>query len=215
MPLEWKIANVVPIFKKGNRCKPDNYRPVSLTSVVCKLIDSLLRDHMVEFMNKHNLLNHSQHGFMKGRSCLTNLLEFTEIISKWVDERSPVDVIYLDFQKAFDKVTHQIVIIKLRAHAMGDSIVNWVSNWLTGRKQRVTVKGGKSSWTTAHSGVPQGPVLGPLLFLIYTNDLDDTVGSNILTFADDTKIFRKVRSGQDSQVLQEDLDSLVRWSEKW
>ena len=134
VPLKWKIANVVPIFKKGNRCKPENYRPVSLTSVVCKLLESLLRDHMVEFMNKHNLLNHSQ-GFMKGRSCLTNLLEFTEIISKWVDEGSPVDVIYLDFQKAFDKVPHQRLIIKLRAHAMGDSIVNWVSNWLTGRKQ--------------------------------------------------------------------------------
>ena len=99
---------------------------------------------------------------------------------------------------------------------MGDSIVNWVSNWLTGRKQRVTVEGGKSSWTTVHSGVPQGSVLGPLLFLIYINNLDDTVGSNILKFADDTKIFRKVRPGHNTgQVLQEDLDSLVRWSEKW
>ena len=90
MPLEWNVSNVLPIFKKGNRCKPENYRPVSLTSVVCKLIESLLRDHMVESVNKHNLLKHSQHGFMQGRSCLTNLLEFTEITSKWVDEGSPV-----------------------------------------------------------------------------------------------------------------------------
>ena len=97
---------------------------------------------------------------------------------------------------------------------MGDSTVNWVSNWLTGRKQRVTVEGGKSSWTTVHSGVPQGPVLGPLLFIIYINDLDNTVGSNIIKFTDGTKMFRKVRPGQDSQVLQEDLDSLVRWSKK-
>ena len=97
---------------------------------------------------------------------------------------------------------------------MGDSTVNWVSNWLTGRKQRVTVEGGKSSWTTVHSGVPQGSVLGPLLFIIYINDLDNTVGSNILKFTDGTKMFRKVRPGQDSQVLQEDLDSLVRWSKK-
>ena len=179
--LERKIANVVPIFKKGNRCDPYNNRSVSLTSVVCKLIESLLRDHMVEFVNKHNLLNHSQHGFMKGRSCLTNLLEFTEIMSKRVDEGSPVDVIYLDFQKVFDN----LLLIKLRAQAMGDSIVNWVSNWLTGRKQRVTVEGGESSWTTVHSGVPQGSVLGPLLFIIYINDLDDTVASNILKIADD------------------------------
>ena len=136
---------------------------------------------MVEFVNKHNLLNHSQHGFMTGRSCLTNLLEFTEIMSKRVDEGSPVDVIYLDFQKVFDN----LLLIKLRAQAMGDSIVNWVSNWLTGRKQRVTVEGGESSWTTVHSGVPQGSVLGPLLFLIYINDLDDTVASNILKIADD------------------------------
>ena len=98
---------------------------------------------------------------------------------------------------------------------MSDSIVNWVRNWLTGRKQRVTVEGGKSSWATVHSGVPQGSVIGPLIFLIYINDLEDTVGSNILKLADGTNLKKKVRPGQDSHVLQEDLDSLVRWSEKW
>ena len=95
VPHEWKHANVVPIFKKGNRCKAENYRPV-----VCKLLESLLRDHMVDFLEKYNLLKDTQHGFLRGRSCLTNLLEYTEIISKWVDDGSPVDVIYLDFQKA-------------------------------------------------------------------------------------------------------------------
>ena len=104
VPHKWKHANVVPIFKKGNRCKAENYRPVSLTSV-CKLLESLLRDHMVDFIEKHNLLKDTQQGFLRGRSCLTNLFEYTEIISKW-DDGSPVDVIYLDFQKAFDKVPH-------------------------------------------------------------------------------------------------------------
>ena len=104
-------------------------------------------------------------------------------------EGSPVDVIYLDFQKAFDKVPHQRLLITLRAHVMRDSIVIWVSNWLTGRKQRVTVEGGKSSWTTVHSRVPHGFVLGPLLFLIYFNDLDDTAGCYIIKFADDTNLF--------------------------
>ena len=123
VPHEWKHANVVPIFKKGSRCKAENYRPVSLTSVVCKLLESLLRDHVIDFLEKHNLLKDTQHGFLKGRSCLTNLLEYTEIISKWVDDGSPVDVIYLDFQKAFDKVPHQKLLIKLKSHGMGVNIV--------------------------------------------------------------------------------------------
>ena len=122
----------------------------------------------------------------------------------------------VDFQKDFDKVPHQRLFIKLRAHAMGDSIGNnWVSSWLTDRKQRVTVEGGKSSWTTVPSEAPHGSVLGRIRFIIYNNDLDESVGSNILKIADDTNIFRKVRSGQGSPVLQDDLDSMVSWSEQW
>ena len=116
VPSEWKEANITPLFKKGSRNKPENDRLVSLTSVVCKLLETLIRDHMVEFLVKHNLINTSQHGFLKARSCLTNLLCFFEEITKWVDDRSPVDVVYLDFQKAFDKVLHQRLILKLKAH---------------------------------------------------------------------------------------------------
>ena len=100
VPHEWKCANVIPLFKKGSRCKAENYRPVSLTSVICKLLESLIRDHMTEFLANNDLLNITQHGFVKGRSCLTNLLEYTEKLSKWVDDGSPVDVIYtLTFRK--------------------------------------------------------------------------------------------------------------------
>ena len=106
VPSEWKEANITPLFRKGSRNKPKNYRPVSLTSVVCKLLETLIRDHMVEFLVKHKLINISQHGFLKARSCLTNLLCFSEEITKWADDGSPVDVVYLDFQKAFDKVPH-------------------------------------------------------------------------------------------------------------
>ena len=113
VPSEWKEANVTPLFKKGSRNKPENYRPVSLTSVICKLLETLIRDHMVEFLVKHDLINTSQHGFLKERSCLTNLLCFFEEITKWVDDGSPVDVVYLDFQKAFDKVSHQRLLLKL------------------------------------------------------------------------------------------------------
>ena len=112
VPLEWKEANMIPLFKKGSRNKFVNYRPVSLTSVICKLLETIIRDHMMDFLVKHTLINPSQHGFLKARSCLTNLLCFFEEITKWVDEGSPVDVIDLDFQKAFDKVPHQRLILK-------------------------------------------------------------------------------------------------------
>ena len=188
VPFEWKEANIIPLFKKCSRNKSENYRPVSLTSVICKLLERLIKDHMVDFLVKHKLLNSSQHGFLK---------------AKWIDVGSPVDIIYLDFQKAFDKVPHQRFLLKLKAHGIGDSITDWIEQWLTDRRQRVVVDGEVSS---VLSGVPQGSVLGPTLFLIYINDLDDSITSNVLKFADDTKLFRKVNTDGDKQHLQNDLD---------
>ena len=215
VPFEWKEANIIPLFKKGSRNKSENYRPVSLTSVICKLLERLIKDHMVDFLVKHKLLNSSQHGFFKARSCLTNMLCFLEEITKWIDVGSPLDIIYLDFQKAFDKVPHQRLLLKLKAHGIGDSITDWIEQWLTDRRQRVVVDGEVSNWKSVLSGVPQGSVLGPILFLIYINDLDDSITSNVLKFADDTKLFRKVNTDGDKQHLQNDLDRLVKWSEKW
>ena len=190
VPVEWKVANIIPLFKKGSRNKSVNYRPVSLTSEICKLLETFIRDHMMDFLVKHKLINTSQHGFLKARSCLTNLLCFFEEITKWVDDGSPVDVIYLDFQKAFDKVPHQRLILKLKSHGMGNSIINWIEQWLTDRRQRVVVDGEVSSWKSVLSGVPQGSVLGPILFLVY-----------ILKFADDTKLFTKTKEIGDKQNL--------------
>ena len=215
VPFEWKEANIIPLFKKGSRNKSENYRPVSLTSVICKLLERLIKDHMVDFLVKHKLLNSSQHGFLKARSCLTNMICFLEEITKWIDMGSPVDIIYLDFQKAFDKVPHQRLLLKLKAHGIGDSITDWIEQWLTDRRQRVVVDGEVSNWKSVLSGVPQGSVLGPILFLIYINDLDESITSNVLKFADDTKLFRKVNTDGDKQHLQNDLDRLVKWSEKW
>ena len=203
------------LFKKGSRNKSENYRPVSLTSVICKLLERLIKDHMVDFLVKHKLLNSFQHGFLKARSCLTNMLCFLEEITKWIDVGSPVDIIYLDFQKAFDKVPHQRLLLKLKAHGIGDSTTDWIEQWLTDRRQRVVVDGEVSNWKSVLSGVPQGSVLGLILFLIYINDLDDSITGNILKFADDTKLFRKVNTDGDKQHLQNDLDRLVKWSEKW
>ena len=143
------------------------------------------------------------------------MLCFLEDITKWVDDGSPVDVIYLDFQKAFDKVPHQRLLRKLKSHGMGNSIINWIEHWLTDRRQRVVVDGEVSSWKSVLSGVPQGSVLGPILFLVYINDLEEGVTGKILKFADDTKLFRKVKEIEDKQNLQDDMDTLVKWSEKW
>ena len=132
-----------------------------------------------------------------------------------MDEGSPVDVIYLDFQKAFDKVPHQRLILKLKSHGMGNSIINWIEQWLTYRKQREVVDGEVSSWKTVLSGVPKGSVLGPILCFVYINDLEEGVAGSILKFADDTKRFRKTREIGDKQNLQDDIDKLVKLSEKW
>ena len=162
-----------PLFKKGSRNKPENYRPVSLTSVICKLLETLIRDHMVEFLVKHNLINTSQHGFLKARSCLTNLLCFFEEITKWVDDGSPVDVVYLDFQKAFDKVPHQRLILKLKAHGIGNDVINWIEKWLTHRRQRVIVDGEISNWKSVLSGVITKIVFKQTMWRVYRRTRKD------------------------------------------
>ena len=126
-----------------------------------------------------------------------------------------MDVVYLDFQKAFDKVPHQRLILQLKAHGIGNDVINWIEKWLTHRRRRVIVDGEISNWKSVLSGVPQGSVLGPILFLIYINDLEDDISSKVLKFADDTKVFRKVTNDTDKQSLQDDLDKLFKWSEKW
>ena len=120
-----------------------------------------------------------------------------EEITKWIDEGSPVDIIYLDFQKAFDKVPHQRLLLKLKAHGIRDGIIDWKEQRLTDRRQRVVVDGEVSNWKSVLSGVPQGSVLGPLLFLIYINDLDDNITRNVPKLADNTKVFRKVNTDGD------------------
>ena len=143
------------------------------------------------------------------------MLCFFEEMTKWVDEPSPVDVIYLDFQKAFDKVPHQRLTLELKSHGMAINVINWIEQWLTDRRQRVVVDGEASSWKSVMSGVPQGSVLGPILFLVYINDFEEGVIAEILKFADDTKLFRKTKEIGDKQKLQDDIGKLARWSEKW
>ena len=167
--------------------------------MICKLLERLIKDHLVDFLVKNTLINPSEHGFFKARSYLTNMSCFLEDVTKWVDEGTPVDIIYLDFLiKAFDKVPHQSLLLKLKAHGIGNGMINWIEKFFIDRRQRVVVDGEVSNWKSVLSGVPQGSVLGPILFLIYINGLDDDITSKVLKFADDTKVFRKIESQIDS-----------------
>jgi len=216
VPQDWKTANVSPIFKKGTKSSPSNYRPVSLTSVCCKLMESIVKDEVVRHLERHKLIKPSQHGFMRGKSCTSNLLSFLEKMTAAVDRGEPVDVVFLDFAKAFDKVPTERLIKKVRAHGISGRVLNWISAWLRGRKQRVVLNGNASDWAAVLSGVPQGSVLGPLLFIIFINDLDDSATADMLhKFADDTKVAQPVRTAEDRERLQESLKGLENWAATW
>ncbi len=215
VPQSWKDAHVTPIFKKGKKSAPGNYRPVSLTSIVCKVMESLVRDKVVDHMRNHNLFTDYQHGFIHGRSCSTNLLSVLDTWTEALDNRIPTDAIYLDFAKAFDTVPHVRLLNKLHGYGIKGNLLAWIENFLQNRRQCVQINGAKSEWASVTSGIPQGSVLGPCLFVIFINDLPDEVTSCIQMFADDTKVFTKVNSTEDQDKLQEDIDSLYQWSDKW
>ena len=212
---DFKVANVTPIFKKGDKSLPSNYRPISLTSIVGKLLESILKVKITNHLNKFNLISDNQHGFRRNRSCVTNLLQFYDKIINDYDEERRTDVIYLDFKKAFDKVPHKRLLKKLEAHGIAGNVAGWIKNWLTNRKQRVVIDGETSEFIDVTSGVPQGSVLGPLLFLIYVNDLDDNIQSNIALFADDTKVGGGSNSCEGRIRLQRDLSKIHEWSLTW
>ena len=215
LPSAWKKAHVAPIFKKGSRSKVENYRPVSLTSICCKTLERIIRDPLIEHLENQGLLSKDQHGFRQKRSCITQLLEVMEIWTNLYDQGIPWDTIYMDFAKAFDRVPHNRLIAKARSLGIRGNLLKWIANFLEDRKQRVVLGNSASSWAKVTSGIPQGSVLGPILFVIYINDLPNEVKSYIKIFADDTKIFRAIRSMSDIQGLQADINKLIAWSLKW
>lgn len=215
IPPDWKDAVVVPLFKKGDRSEPCNYRPVSLTSIVCKMLERIIKRRIIEHLAKNNIIGKSQHGFVNKRSCLTNLLEFFEEVYTNLDKGKAVDVVYLDFAKAFDKVPHKRLRVKLEEAAIGGNLLEWITNWLTQRRQKVGIRGNYSNWVDVTSGVPQGSVLGPLLFTIFINDIDSGISSKIIKFADDTKLCAVVDKNEDVERMQTDLEKLLQWAEDW
>ncbi len=215
LPQAWKDANITPLHKKGNKASSNNYRPVSLTSILCKLLESIIKDEVIKFLKKHNLLYKFQHAFIRKRSCTTQILEALDVWTKLLDEGNTVDVIYLDFAKAFDKVPHKRLIIKCEAFGIKGKLLKWIETFLTGRRQRVSVNGTKSSWLDVTSGVPQGSMIGPILFVMFINDMPDGISNFVSLFADDTKLFGKSSNSSDVDSIQRDLQKLQNWSETW
>ena len=213
VPAFYKKQIVTPVYKKGSRTSAANYRPISLTAHEVKIFERIIRDKMMEFLESQHLLSSNQHGFRKGRSCLTQLLKHYDYIIKNLLNNNETDTIYLDYSKAFDRVDHNILIQKLKNIGIRGKLCDWIENFLSERTQVVVVDGILSYVANVVSGVPQGTVLGPLLFLIFSNDLENYVNScNISSFADDTRISRPISISNDSQFLQSDLHSVAQWS---
>ena len=215
VPNDWRTALVTPIFKKGEHYKPSNYRPVSLTSVPCKILEHIIVSHIMDFLEANNILIPLQHGFRKQRSCETQLLDFVNELHANLDKNEQVDVIVMDFAKAFDKVNHSLLVHKLQYYGVDGRINNWISSFLHNRSQAVVVEGSRSSIIPVKSGVPQGSVLGPCLFLVYINDLAEQVASKARLFADDTLLHRLIAAASDHITLQADLKKIEVWEDKW
>ena len=215
IPNDWKRAYVSPIFKKGARNRAGNYRPICLTSVVCKIMERFIKEEIMNHVTNNKLLSTKQYGFISGRSTTTQLLRYLDECINNIVDGGVVDTIYLDFAKAFDTIPHRRLLGKLDSYGIRGSILNWIKVFLIERSQVVKVNHTESEPTSVLSGIPQGSVLGPVLFVLYINDLPETVKSDILLFADDTKIMRTITTREDACTLQNDIDSLQHWSHKW
>ena len=210
IPLIWKTANITPIHKKGSTTDAGNYRPISLTSVICKIYERFIRSHIYKYVSAN--ISSKQHGFVPNKSCLSNLLETVDTINEMLAEGEGVDIFYLDFQKAFDSVPHHRLLIKLESLGITGKTLSAVSDFLSDRTFQVNVGTCTSGTHKVTSGIPQGSVLGPLLFVLYINDLCDTVKGNISLFADDVKMYCRASSYFHNQV---DLIQLCEWQNQW
>ena len=218
LPYDWRIANTVPIHKKGSKAEPNNYRPVSLTSAVCKLMESIIRDHLMEYVLTNIFISKNQYGFIKGRSTVLQLLKIFDDWTECLESGGQIDCVYMDFEKAFDTVPHERLISKLKSYNIDSTIINWVSAFLKGRNFKVIVNGKCSCSFDVISGIPQGSILGPLLFIIYINDLPDECSSllsKLNIYADDTKLYGHILQREDQCMLQQDIDKIKTWADRW
>lgn len=215
VPDDWREASIVPIFKKGERHLASNYRPVSLTSISCKLLEHIVHSQIMDHYDSNHILADQQHGFRARRSCESQLLITVDEVAKSLAHGEQVDIVLLDFSKAFDKVPHQRLLHKLHFYGIRGNTWNWIKDFLAKRTQQVNLEGQSSTRADVISGVPQGTVMGPLLFLTYINDLPEHTSSDARLFADDCLLYRKINSRADAEQLQKDLKSLEKWEREW
>ena len=215
IPKEWKIALVSAIYKrKGDKHNPVNYRPISLTSIVCKILESIIRDSLMKYLKANGILSDRQFGFLAGRSTTLQLLRVVDEWTEIIDNGGVIDAIYCDFQKAFDTVPHNRLLEVLEFYGIKGSLLTWFRNFLTNRLQQVAVNGTKSETFEVLSGVPQGSVIGPVLFIIYINTMVAKFGkADIYLFADDLKLYKEIKSSDQSDSLQSELDRLYDWTQ--
>ena len=213
IPTKWKQANVVPVHKKGSKACVENYRPISLTSIIMKTYERVVREKLLNICG--HLIDSRQHGFMLNKSCCTQLVTFCDSLSLSLNKNIQTNVIYFDFQKAFDSVNHDIILKKLKyQYNIDGSLLRFFVNYLKGRNQHVVIGSEKSSNQIVTSGVPQGSIIGPTLFILFINDITSEIspGTNIALYADDTKIWREILTGDDHWILQNDINKLLNWA---
>ena len=215
-PNAWKYANVQPIHKKQNRQIISNYRPISLLPICGKILEKIIFDQVYSFLNSNNLISSNQSGFRPGDSTIFQLLSITSNIYESFEKYDETRAVFLDISKAFDKVWHEGMILKLKCNGISGNLLKFFEDYFLNRFQRVVLNGTTSHWQRLNAGVPQGSVLGPLLFLVYINDLTDNISSHMLLFADDSSLFTAVNGVEHThQKLVKDLHTVTEWAHQW
>ena len=215
LPSDWTVSRVVPLYKKGSKADPANYRPVSLTSVLSKVLERIINARVRDFLNSNNVIIDGQHVFRNGRSCETQLLETIKDWCEVLDTGNTLDMAFLDISHAFDTVSHSILLHKLSKIGIKGSLFRWIKSFLTKRRQRVRVNSCLSDWVTVGSGVPQGTILGTTLFLLYINDITSNNKSDCKLYADDCVLYRVIKNDNDRLTFQDDLNKLCQRSDEW
>lgn len=209
-PSVWKKALIIPIHKKGSKSNITNYRPISILSTIAKVFEKVIYDGIYQTISRG--INTSQHGFLKGRSTASNLALFTNYVLEHMEGGGQIDVIYTDFEKAFDRVDHSILVRKLELLGIHGDLLRWVVSYLSNRSQAVVLGGYRSDFITIPSGVPQGSHLGPLFYNAYIYDISNCINNaKHLLYADDKKVFMRVSSFSDCELIQMDLNNLLAY----